>query len=1283
MSSVHLRVTDLAQYLGLRNCDRFLWFRLHPAQRQELSETLSVVESPISPLLSQRGYWVEAEVAAKTRQQFPNFIDCQQQEIDPYLVQCQQDTVLSQVKLSGRLGQINYAGVADLIHLQPAPQNRLRIMVADIKSSRQERNSHRLQVAIYAKLLQQTAESVGRPIDQIKGSILHLQENDVLPQLEPDQPSFNLTDYNQTLRQLVTSPNSITQRLAASQLDQVAFEIGPWCDQCVYNALCAVNSFQQRDLSLIPHLNLWQKRTLQNVGLKTPSQVANLTEYQDSRLVARQPDTVDRLRQHRSINQDLDLVVQRAKKVTSSFDQTIESRPYLLTPHFGYLPNRDEYPDLIQVFLDAQQDYILDRLYLLAAGVRGPRLKSDWAQMSPLGNHNNKDSQSTVSLAKAASLGEKELLNGLIQFLLKQMPVTPVQLHFYFYDRYTYSLLCNALVRYQDSQPAQQLLDLISQTVAINQQMVSYLDQELKDRQNLGRLCPSLYQTAEAMQFNWKGYKQLFQTAIFDTRRDQVIDQRQVEMDGKIGFSSQIPIEYAYIARKNVQLIAVEPTEQQRLDQFPSILPIQLEFFAKQRIAALHHLEQQFTQTNKRIQKTEIDFVNFLNQAPNYSLQSSLQEYLLLEYQSNKESVAQIYQQPVDDRVLAGHSLRLRYLVDPDSDDIAMLIDQDAVFQIVINQHQIEAGNLILKEGDWVVLNPVNTNASQLEHGRLAVIEKLEIEACRVALGWRGASKNRFQPWHRQDGLQPNQDYIIDPMTDDINANKACLAIEQAQSNTLHTWLTVNRPDQQLTFHPSETDTFLGWIDQVESDKRLTNRQIEVVTNNQKLLLVQGPPGTGKSYTLAWALLHRLYQAWQQGRSCAVAVACFTHSASRVVLNQLADRCRALSKLIPDFPSIPIYKIGDSDQSQELTDQVQTFDPYQVDGGNTLPNLLADNRLIIFGGTSAGFYNLARSATTGKQPNWEKKYFDLLAIDEASQMSLPYALLSAAWLKPEGEMIVVGDPRQMPPIHKHNWQKELRPTAIYQQPYHSLFEALQERGLAPIGLDRSFRLHRTVAQFLAQQVYLKDGINFYSERTEVIPAIKTNDAYLQAVMNPDHPLVVVEHQEQESEQYNPMEIQLLTPIIEACRDQLNLNAESGIGVVVPHRAQRAELRRQFPQLSTAIDTVERFQGGQREVVIVSATASDPDYVQQESEFILNLNRLNVALSRAEKKLIVIASTSLGQLLTNDIETLPNIDFWQQLFSGYAKTPLWQGRKNEVSVSVRTGMVEAINPRPGD
>ena len=68
---------------------------------------------------------------------------------------------------------------------------------------------------------------------------------------------------------------------------------------------------------------------------------------------------------------------------------------------------------------------------------------------------------------------------------------------------------------------------------------------------------------------------------------------------------------------------------------------------------------------------------------------------------------------------------------------------------------------------------------------------------------------------------------------------------------------------------------------------------------------------------------------------------------------------------------------------------------------------------------------------------------------------------------------------------------------------------------------------------------------------------------------------------------------------------------------MPHRAQKAALRAQFPGLAAgdAIDTVERYQGGERDVILVSATASDPAYVLAEAEFLLNMNRLNVAISR--------------------------------------------------------------------
>jgi superfamily I DNA and/or RNA helicase len=114
------------------------------------------------------------------------------------------------------------------------------------------------------------------------------------------------------------------------------------------------------------------------------------------------------------------------------------------------------------------------------------------------------------------------------------------------------------------------------------------------------------------------------------------------------------------------------------------------------------------------------------------------------------------------------------------------------------------------------------------------------------------------------------------------------------------------------------------------------------------------------------------------------------------------------------------------------------------------------------------------------------------------------------------------------------------------------------------------------------------------------------------------------------------------------------------------------LRIQFPDLAVtdSIDTAERFQGGERDVIIVSATASDPDYVLAEAGFLLNLNRLNVALSRPRNKLIVVASRSVIDLLTSDLEVFENAVIWKRLYYQYAESVLWQGRLDGVNVVVR-------------
>jgi superfamily I DNA and/or RNA helicase len=143
-------------------------------------------------------------------------------------------------------------------------------------------------------------------------------------------------------------------------------------------------------------------------------------------------------------------------------------------------------------------------------------------------------------------------------------------------------------------------------------------------------------------------------------------------------------------------------------------------------------------------------------------------------------------------------------------------------------------------------------------------------------------------------------------------------------------------------------------------------------------------------------------------------------------------------------------------------------------------------------------------------------------------------------------------------------------------------------------------------------------------------------------------------------------------------------------VVVPHRAQRAALQDAFPQLSllgpesglpvqSAIDTVERFQGGERTVILVSATESDPGYLLMAGEFLLDPRRLTVALSRATRKLILVASRSVFSLFSPDEETFMNAMLWKNLLANTCVAPLWEGEREGVPVAVWGGSCPARPP----
>jgi superfamily I DNA and/or RNA helicase len=201
----------------------------------------------------------------------------------------------------------------------------------------------------------------------------------------------------------------------------------------------------------------------------------------------------------------------------------------------------------------------------------------------------------------------------------------------------------------------------------------------------------------------------------------------------------------------------------------------------------------------------------------------------------------------------------------------------------------------------------------------------------------------------------------------------------------------------------------------------------------------------------------------------------------------------------------------------------------------------------------------------------------------------------------------------------------------------------------------------------------------------VLPGQALDDEFVAAVLRSDYPLVVVVHGETSSQVRNEYEQALIEPIIRTLSDTqgYDLDAEEGLGVVVPHRAQRAALQQAFPQLCvfdqtsglvvrSAIDTVERFQGGERTVILVSATESDRAYLLESGDFLLDPRRLTVALSRAKRKLILVASESVFSLFSPDEEAFVNSLLWKNLLQRTCSTLLWEGERGGKKLAVWGG-----------
>ncbi|MEM0025117.1 MAG: AAA domain-containing protein [Zestosphaera sp.] len=242
------------------------------------------------------------------------------------------------------------------------------------------------------------------------------------------------------------------------------------------------------------------------------------------------------------------------------------------------------------------------------------------------------------------------------------------------------------------------------------------------------------------------------------------------------------------------------------------------------------------------------------------------------------------------------------------------------------------------------------------------------------------------------------------------------------------------------------------------------------------------------------------------------------------------------------------------------------------------------------------------------------KTFDVVIIDEASQASLTLALL--AMVKGR-KWVVVGDHKQLPPIFK---SVEDFSSLEGLSAFMSLIKKYPHRHL---WLEINYRSHCEIVEFLSRYVY-EGKIRPYIKCGEKVLRLEKNPST--DALKPEEPVVFV-HVDSKSEWdktlrsvYNTSEaktvIQLVTELVSCGVDAHN------IGVISPYRAQARLVKEELSKVglsSVEASTVDAFQGREKDVIIFTVTTTG------DLKFASEPHRLNVALSRARKKLIVVGN----------------------------------------------------------
>ena len=419
--------------------------------------------------------------------------------------------------------------------------------------------------------------------------------------------------------------------------------------------------------------------------------------------------------------------------------------------------------------------------------------------------------------------------------------------------------------------------------------------------------------------------------------------------------------------------------------------------------------------------------------------------------------------------------------------------------------------------------------------------------------------------------------------------------------------------------------------------------------------LLIGPPGTGKtSQALQYLVREQLAEKPKvqstkpnnqspmvNGQSSILLLA-YTNRAVDEICNMLSEHELDYIRIGNEYSCDPKY----SDHLlQEVLDENTTL--------NSIKSTLSEAQIIV----------ATTSTMNSRSALFNIKHFDLVIIDEASQILEPNIVGILTARQEEGRaidrFILVGDHKQLPAVVQQQGSLEMEGSDKRLDSIHlsscanSLFERLilTERAAGRtdfIGtLHKQGRMHPDIADFANRKFYAKEQLECVPLAHQLETELAYNEESEDTLDNTlkAHRMIFIPSmpckQLNISEKVNTDEARIIADLLRRLFRQMNkdFDPQKSVGVIVPYRNQIAMIRKEIERLEIpalegiSIDTVERYQGSQRDVILYSFTIQSRyqlDFLTantfyEEGQAIDR--KLNVAITRARKQLILTGNES--------------------------------------------------------